>query len=305
MLDRDPTGATSGAGLSPLFDAVWKPVAGRASTRRVAIVPSRRLQQLAFVALRDPNTGRYLVEDREIVIAPSAAMFLAASHRLERAAPVTRVLVAGGYEAHRPDLPPLKPLPAAAEELRAVGSQYAQVTQLTGPSATRDAFLAAIPDQDVVHFAGHALVSRRYPFMSRLVMAGASDGANGGDLFASEIGALKLARTRLVVLSACSSGTGASAAGEGVLSLARPFIAAGVPAVVGSLWDVDDEATSALMRRFHEEYSRSGDAGASLRAAQVSLLRDTDPRLSVPAAWAAFTVVGGEASVVRNARKAE
>lgn len=307
-LDRDPTGALSGPDGPSIFAAVWRPIVDRITTGRVAIVPSRRLQQLAFAALRDPSTGRYLVEDREIVSAPSAAMFLAASHRLQRGAHIERALVAGGSAGRRPDLPALAPLPAAAEELRAVGGQYPNLTELIGPAATREAFLAAISDQDVVHFAGHALISRRYPFMSRLVMPGAPDAAgrpDGPDLFASEIGRLRLTRTRLVVLSACSSGTGASAAGEGVLSLARPFIAAGVPTVVGSLWDVDDESTSALMRRFHEHYARTGDAGGSLRAAQVSLLRDADARLSTPSAWAAFTVVGGSAPLPVQSRRSE
>src|SRR5262245_13311422 len=174
-LDRDPAGALSGPLGPSIFAAVWRPVADRISTGRVAIVPSRRLQALAFVALRDPGTGHYLVEDREIVSAPSAAMFLAASHRLQHGPAMERALVAGGSAGRRPDLPALAPLPAAAEELRVVGGQYPHVTRLIGPAATREAFLAAIPDQDVVHFAGHALISRRYPFMSRLVMPGAPD----------------------------------------------------------------------------------------------------------------------------------
>jgi CHAT domain-containing protein len=74
---------------------------------------------------------------------------------------------------------------------------------------------------------------------------------------------------------------------------------------VGSLWDVDDEATSALMRRFHEHYARTGDAGASLRAAQISLLHDADTRLAVPAAWAGFTVVGGAAPLALQSRRSE
>jgi CHAT domain-containing protein len=71
------------------------------------------------------------------------------------------------------------------------------------------------------------------------------------------ITAEQIARTwdldaELVVLSACESGLGRAAGGEGYLSFAQPLFAKGARSLVLSLWNVDDEATALLMERFYQ-----------------------------------------------------
>jgi CHAT domain-containing protein len=78
-----------------------------------------------------------------------------------------------------------------------------------------------------------------------------------------------------------------------VLSLARPFLAAGVPAVVASLWEVEDEPTARLLTAFHRHLRGGESALAALRSAQRELLADPDPALRSPAYWAAFELFGG------------
>jgi tetratricopeptide (TPR) repeat protein len=56
----------------------------------------------------------------------------------------------------------------------------------------------------------------------------------------------------LVVLSACSTGLGPDARGEGLLGFAQAFLQKGARSVVLSRWQVDDEATALLMVRFYE-----------------------------------------------------
>jgi CHAT domain-containing protein len=56
--------------------------------------------------------------------------------------------------------------------------------------------------------------------------------------------------------------------GDTVMSLPLAFFQAGAPSVIASLWEVDDEATALLMRRFYENYfgqfSESRSLGASV-----------------------------------------
>ncbi len=56
----------------------------------------------------------------------------------------------------------------------------------------------------------------------------------------------------LVVLSACESGLGRAAGGEGYLGFAQPLFAKGARSLVLSLWKVDDDATALLMARFYQ-----------------------------------------------------
>jgi hypothetical protein len=85
---------------------------------------------------------------------------------------------------------------------------------------------------------------------------------------------LDLKDCELAVLSACETGRGQVAGGEGVIGLQRAFHEAGARRVVASLWKVDDEATRNLMNRFYTFLWRDGlDPVPALHAAQLELLR--------------------------------
>jgi tetratricopeptide (TPR) repeat protein len=124
-----------------------------------------------------------------------------------------------------------------------------------------------------------------YPgLLSGLIWAGANqpetDPLTGGvDLggrmmTAEEVAAVDLQGCELAVLSACETGRGQVAGGEGVLGLQRAFHEAGARRVVASLWKVDDEATVALMSRFYTLLWRDGvDPMQAMHAAQLEMMR--------------------------------
>jgi CHAT domain-containing protein len=88
--------------------------------------------------------------------------------------------------------------------------------------------------------------------LSGLVLAGANlPDRDDGVLTAEALAGLDLSKLELAVLSACETGLGDVAGGEGVFGLQRAFHLAGTRNVVASLWKVDDEATSVLMRLFY------------------------------------------------------
>ena len=94
------------------------------------------------------------------------------------------------------------------------------------------------------------------------------DGVDDGILTAREIAGMDLRGTDLVVLSACQTGLG-EISGEGVFGLQRGFKKAGVNALLMSLWKVDDEATSMLMREFYNNCLTKGlDLQKALHEAQ-------------------------------------
>jgi len=162
---------------------------------------------------------------------------------------------------------------------------------LEGADASREAVLAGLREADVVHLAAHGqLLSRSLP--SYLELAG--EGGSVAPLDSDLILQLQIPAS-LVTLSACKSARGGHAGGEALInSLARSFLAAGASSVVGSLWDVDDQGTAALMRRFYERLGEGGSPGSALAGAQRSLATApaADCEFSHPWFWAGFVTVG-------------
>jgi CHAT domain-containing protein len=116
---------------------------------------------------------------------------------------------------------------------------------------------------------------------SGLVMAGANhpsdnpDDPHDGILRSSEIEASSMQGVDLVVLSACETGLGTVAGGEGLTGLQRAFQIAGARSVVASLWKVDDRATQELMTQFYTNlWVKRQSKIDALRNAQLYLLRN-------------------------------
>ena len=88
----------------------------------------------------------------------------------------------------------------------------------------------------------------------------------------ASLAGLPLQDLELVVLSACETGLGDVAGGEGVFGLQRAFHIAGAQNVIASLWKVSDRATAALMKLFYYElWIRKKAPMIALRDAQLAL----------------------------------
>jgi len=143
-----------------------------------------------------------------------------------------------------------------------------------------------------IHFATHALINQNNPDQSAIVLSQVDEQGKplNGLLSAQEIHKLKLP-AELVVLSACRTGLGEDAPGEGLLSLTRGFLSSGAARVMTSLWAVEDQATAELMSRFYRRAlgPKAVTPAAALRAAQEEMWRDG--RWS-PYYWGGFTLQG-------------
>jgi CHAT domain-containing protein len=133
-----------------------------------------------------------------------------------------------------------------------------------------------------------ASVAYRNPLlMTGIVLAGANlpppIDAGGlplsedGILTAEEISGLDLRHMEMITLSACETGLGDVAAGQGVFGLQRVLHQAGVRSVVASLWKVDDEATKEFMKQFYTNlWTKKMGKAAALRGAQQWMLNNSE-----------------------------
>jgi CHAT domain-containing protein len=277
-----------------LYDALLRPLQlFERGERRLVIVPDGPLARLPFAALYDRRRQRYVLELATPTLAPSATVLAALLRR--HGGPAAQrprsALIVGAPDLRGTSHADEGELPGAVQEARAIALLYPDSTLLVGGAAARSRFLRELPHYPVVHFAGHALALSDSLDSSLFLLAPDSPGGEG-TVSAREVRALSLSRTSLVVLAACRSLAGYSAGREGALSLASSFLAAGVPNVVASFWQVDDTWSPGLMRRFHAGVAAGSPPAAALRAAMLQSLRSDDPQQRAPSAWAAFTALG-------------
>jgi CHAT domain-containing protein len=271
---------------------------------RLLVVPHGPLHGVPFAALLDETTGRYLVQDHPITVAPSATFFLETLRRersLGRRAGESALLVAA-TEFDRALFPGLEPVPGASREIAEAARYYTRTERLEGARATPSAFLGLAGRFDIVHFAGHAVVEPAYPERSFLLFAPGAEPYPSGALYAPELLRDLLPEARLVVLSACRSTGGQPTGAQGVSNLVRSLLGSGVPAVLGSLWDVRDAGAPALLRHFHHYYSAGEDATTALQKAQIALIESDRLRERLPLSWASFQLIGSGSLGLDGAR---
>ena len=288
---------------------VWlvEPVVALSSPNdTIVLVPDGALHTIPFAALRNPQSKRYLIEEHALAIAPSATVLSRASDRMSQmSARRDRVLVVANPKVDPSDASDLRSLTGAEMEARNIADLYPDTVVLAGANASKAEFIKAAGSADIVHFAGHAVANEVYPILSRLLFARDHEG-HTGVMLAHELLSIPFTRTSLVVLAACSTAAGPLRKGEGAISLARPFLARGVPSVIATLWDVDDRASETLLSAFYTRLRSGSPPAEALRSAQLELLKNSENDLNVPSAWAGFVNMGGitlHRSVVTSPRQ--
>jgi CHAT domain-containing protein len=269
--------------------------------RALVIVPDDVLGLVPFSLLRNPRTGRRLVEDHVVSVAPNATWLRAALLNRQRAALSASTRTPGASSAGASGASgasgalfvaastdptgSLNTLAAASREIAESSRRYSGARVLVDEQATPEAVLSHLPSAAMVHIASHAITSREHPWLSRLALSANADGRS--ELFMYEIAGLTMRTDALVILSACDTASGSVSRSAGVLGLTFGFLAAGARSVIGTLWRVDDGDAAALMTAFHRHYAIDRDAVLALRAAQLQALAATDSY-----EWAAFQAVG-------------
>ncbi len=324
-----------------LYDLLIRPVSAMVEAAdRILIVPDGPLHSLAFGALareldREEPGWQYLVEQKPLHSIQSATVYgelrkTRASRSVTGQAvreparlaafgdPRYPAELAAGAASDISDLGvrsavdrglfDWQPLPYSRREVAALASLYPSenIQIYLGEAATEEAAKALDHSTRIVHFAVHGYLDDRFPLSSGLALTippGFPADRENGLLQAWEIFEEVRLDADLVVLSACDSARGRQLGGEGVLGLVRAFQYAGARSVLASLWSIDDQLTSELMRRFHAHLKAGISKDAALRAAQIELIRApirmraeggkaVARDASSPYYWAAFQLIG-------------
>jgi CHAT domain-containing protein/tetratricopeptide (TPR) repeat protein len=238
----------------------------------------------------DPRVRRGTARSNPTPVSPSSKQgsqeaFSNRSIDLEHAVRVVRGSAGGS----------LPRLPFSRQEAEAIASTTSDRSVLMALDfdANRNTATAGdLGQYRVVHFATHGLLDTEHPELSGLVfsLVDRAGRPQDGFLRLHDIYNMHLP-VEVVVLSACQTGLGREIQGEGLMGLTRGFMYAGAERVVASMWQVDDVATSELMKRFYHGMFKAGmTPAAALRAAQVDLL--SHKQWQAPYYWGAFVLQG-------------
>lgn len=268
--------------------------------KQLYIIPDKALNKLPFGALLS-GSNKFLIEDYTLAYSSSSSVFIKCSENSLKKGAIKNeaVLSIGNPRVDRNEFPSLADLRSAAGEAKDIAALYERKTILLAEEATPARIKDEMAKADVIHYAGHFVVSPESPMLSRLALAKSASNASqallpNGNMTAAEIYNMKFPQTRLVVLAACQTGIERAYKGEGAISMARPFITAGVPVVIASLWPIETESSAELMVDFHRyrkgQYPSTAEA---LRRAQIEMIGDKTSNYSHPYFWASFAVIGG------------
>ncbi|MBE7464429.1 MAG: CHAT domain-containing protein [Planctomycetes bacterium] len=261
-----------------LHRRLWGPLeGGLGNAKRVCIVPHQALHYLPFQALND-GSG-FLVQHYEPFYAPSASVY-AARKRLTFE-PADSLIAFDALISLDPNSPFYR------SETGQIARSFPKARFFLERDATAAKFREAAPEAGILHVSSHGSFDPLVPSQSGIHLFARID--HDGRVPAEEIYEYKLPHTGLVVLSACVSSIGGEGSGDEVVGVTRAFQHAGVPNVIGTLWEVENDATTDLMKIFYEKLKdRPRDPVGALCAAQRAFVKDD----RTPAHWAAFQLNG-------------
>ena len=276
----------------------------------IFVVPDRSLNNLNFETLvvsepklSEPISSKpklhYWIEDVTIANASSLRVLGAVRANTGRSKEKRErnLLLIGNSVAPSSEYPELSKAEAQMESV-ALHFPAAQERILAHEQATPSAYLENNPERySYIHFVAHGTASRLSPLDSAIVLSKDSAEDHPFKLYARDIINHPL-RADLVTVSACYSVGERSYSGEGLVGLSWAFLRAGAQNVIAALWEVTDASTELLMDKFYDGLERGLSPGAALRAAKLSLLRDS--RFRNPFYWAPFQLYSRLAEVSRH-----
>lgn len=249
---------------------------------RLVIAPHGELHYLPFQALLDLDDD-FLVEHHALAYVPSATVWAELAEPASDLSNASLLAVA----------PWTARLPASGSEVDRISEIYSRdARSLLSEEATEGRVRNEASSFEILHFATTGVLNRVNPLYSHVTLR-PGDGQDGR-LEVREVFQLDL-QGSLIVLSACETGLGSGAladvpAGDEWVGLVRAFLQAGASGVVASLWQVDDEATEALMVAFYQEMAGGQPPVEALAQAQRQMIHDAEA--AQPSQWAAFVLTG-------------
>ncbi|WP_161597125.1 CHAT domain-containing protein [Dyadobacter flavalbus] len=186
-----------------------------------------------------------------------------------------------GYQQHLK----VTDLKNAAFSLEKAAGFYHRTRLFTNEEATKSNFIHNIRKYNIVNVFSHAKADKNWS-EPMLYMQDSVIRLSELQLLNHQVA------TRLVILSACETNAGKSAAGEGIYSLARGFTMAGIPSIAATLWKADEQAIYDISIHFHKYLAQGLSKDKALQKAKIDFIAANNIEKSLPYYWANLILIG-------------
>ena len=273
--------------LEKLFQLVINPVKNFLKGNKLIVVPDNQLFFAPFSSFIDEN-GCFLSSKYSIQITPSLHT-LKASMQREPDSTIGFALFVGNPTVEKISFngEEFNPLPGAAQEAKYLANLF-QAAALLGRSARKQVVLQLLTEASIIHIAAHGEPNR-----GEIILAPNTFHDQSPESFLlrqEDITSISV-QARLVVLCCCYTGQG-EVSSEGVVGIARSFLAAGARSVLASLWPIHDAGAKEFMKKFYKEICEETPVCEALRRAKNFFHEHDNEYYRSVRVWAPFTIYG-------------
>jgi len=305
------------------YKIFWEPIQKEiGTTATLYLSPDGVYNQINLEAIPTPD-GKYVIDNSNIVIVSNTKDLHLRKIKKKQAVAANKATMFGNPTFYltastNRKIPSLPGTEKEVDELQTLLKKNGWITDEYVETLASEEQVKSLASPKIFHVATHgfytptvsldeleelteseAMMTENPLLKTGLLLAGAGDIMNkskynynleSGILTAYEAMSLNLDQTDLVVLSACETGLGDIANGEGVYGLQRAFLVAGAKVLIMSMFKVDDEATQKLILNFYRKWIVTNDLRQSFVNAKKELRLDYPE----PIYWGAFMMIGLE-----------
>lgn len=289
-----------------LYTQLFQPIVDLGVGTRFVIVPDEGLSYLPFDALLmgEPeidNFSFYPYLGKEFTLSYAYSGNLLLEVQQGRGAKARKILAMAPSFSSRQlamNKSALSRLTNNVTEINAICDIFSdQCDPLEGMAANLDAFRVLVRQNvyRIIHLSTHGKANDKNPNQSWISFTQNREQLDESQLlYASDLYALPI-QADLVVLSACETNKGRLRRGEGIMSFARGFSAAGVKSVLSTFWVIGEDPSLLVMKDFYEQLNEGAAKDEALQKARLGLMDNSD--FSHPFYWSAFVPIGQMAEV--------
>ncbi|MDY8135247.1 CHAT domain-containing tetratricopeptide repeat protein [Aquimarina sp. 2201CG5-10] len=297
-----------------LYQQLINPIHDQLTGKELIIIPDGPLWHLNFDLLitqdnpsNNPKDFSYLLKDYAITYANSATLLFNSftsdkPHKKQQeclAFSFSNDTITDITDTKTIDLATLRDsdddLPGTRKEIKAIadiiGGQY-----FYGPEANEGNFKKNAGQYNILHLALHGEVDNERPENSKLFFTKSKDTLEDNLLYSHELFAMDIP-SELTVLSACNTGSGKIAKGEGIMSLGNAFQYAGTKSLLLTSWEVSDATTPEIMKYFYTHLKEGKNKAKALQQAKLKYLETSELNRTHPFYWGGFYLVGDPSSI--------